>query len=148
MLKGIDFSKIKTVVELGPGTGVFTKQIIEKSLPNTKIILIELEPSYIADLKEQFGSKVAVENTDANSLENVLKKHGIKKVDLVVSGLPFEAVNFELIETLTKLTEAGTIFRFFTYIPPAIKRVYRGLPIKVKFFVFRNIPPLWIYGVN
>lgn len=148
MFRNIDFSKIKTVIELGPGTGVFTKQIVEKSATDTKIILIELESSYIANLRKQFGSRVVIENTDANSLENVLKKHSVKQVDLIISSLPFEAVNFELVKTITKMTKSGTIFRFFTYIPPAVKRVYKDLPIKIKSFVLRNIPPLWIYGVN
>ena len=42
MLQGLDLSKMKYVVELGSGTGVFT-DILAKRLPsNCKILLIEL----------------------------------------------------------------------------------------------------------
>jgi len=150
MLKGVDFSKIDSVVELGPGTGVFSGEIVKRCRPGTKIILIELEKSYVKSLREKFDNRVSVENQSAHFLDEILKKHGIEKPDLLISGLPFfeEAISPHLLKTIKSLTENGTIFRFFTYMPPAVKRVYKNLPIKMLDFVLRNIPPLWIFGIN
>lgn len=150
MLKNLDFSSIHTILELGPGTGVFTKEIIKRSAPFTKIILIELEETYVKRLRRKFGAKVIVENANANLLEDILKKHNVSKLDLLISGLPFleEAVNDHLLASIKKQTDNGTIFRFFTYLPPVMKRVYKNLPIRKIAFVLRNVPPLWIYGIN
>lgn len=150
MLKGLDFSVIDTVVELGPGTGVFTKEIVKRCRPNTKIILVELEKSYVRSLKEKFDGQAIVENQSAYYLDEILKKHGVVTPDLLISGLPFfeEALSPHLLKTIKSLTEQGTIFRFFTYMPPAVKRIYKNLPIRMHRFVLRNIPPLWIFGIN
>ena len=150
MMQGIDFSKIHTVMELGPGTGVFTTELVKKCALNTKIVLVELEKSYVENLRRKFGARVTVENANAQLLDTLLLKHGISKLDLLISGLPFfeEAINDRLLASIKKQTDTGTIFRFFTYMPPVVKRIYKNLPIRKTAFVLRNIPPLWIYGVN
>lgn len=149
MLTGIDFSKVNTLVELGPGTGVFTAEILRKARPGTRIILIELEASYINPLRQQFGEQVIVEQANANQMEQILAKHGIDRVDLIVSGLPYTISNKEqLLDSILKVTGQGTIFRFFTYFPPIMKRVYHRLPVRKIAFTPSNFPPLWVYGIN
>lgn len=150
MFDHIDFQSIRVIVELGPGTGVFTEEILKRCKPNTKVILIEIEESYIRLLRGKFGNKVIIEKASAHLLDSILVKHGINKVDLIISGLPFllGGVEGELFETVKKHTKNGAIYRFFTYNPPAMKQMYKNLPIRKMSFVLRNFPPLWIYGIN
>lgn len=151
MLHGIDFSAISAVVELGPGTGVFTREIIQRCRPNTKVLLIEIEDSYIEPLQKEFGERVIIERASAEQLNSLLQKHRIGKLGLIVSGLPFslsEDTREKLFASIETHTNSGAIFRFFTYNPPMMKRAYRRLPIKKISFVFRNFPPLWVYGIN
>ena len=150
MLEDIDFSSINTIVELGPGTGVFTAEIVKRSKPDAKILLIEIEPSYVRSLQKKFGNRIIVEHASAHLLDSVLKKHGIEQLDLIVSGLPFlaGAVGQGLLDSIKKHTGGKTIFRFFTYVPPIMKRIYKDLPIRKISFVSKNIPPMWIYGIN
>src|SRR5678815_4904276 len=65
VLSELDWSKIKTIVELGPGNGTFTKQILAQCAPGTTVILIELEETYIKLLKEKFGDQVHVMHDSA-----------------------------------------------------------------------------------
>ena len=150
MIDGIDFSKIDSIVELGSGTGVFAEEILKRCKPGTKVILVEIEPTYVENLKQKFGESVIVENKSAHLLEDILKEHGIERVDLIVSGLPFlpTSMKKELITSLQKLTKQGSIFRFFTYSLPAMKLMYKDLPVRRISFVLRNFPPMWVYGIN
>ena len=151
MLDGIDFSTVTSVVELGPGTGVFTKEILKRCKPDTTVLLLEVEESYVTMLREQFGGKVIIERASAHLLDSFLAKHRIEKVGLIISGLPFslpEPVRKELFLSIRRHTSNNTIFRFFTYNPPFMKRAYKSLPVRKISFVFRNIPPLWVYGIN
>ena len=150
MLQDINFEKVNTVIELGSGTGTVSEKIIKNCKPDTKIILVEFEPDYVKILKDKFGNKVIIENQSAHLLEEILKKHKIKKIDLIVSELPFlpKDIKQELFKSLKKQTENGTIFRFLTYMPRIMKHVYKDLPIKKKYFVIKNFPPLWIFGIN
>ena len=150
LIDNIDFQNIDTIIELGPGTGAFTKVVLSRCKPETKIILIEIEKSYIAPLQNKFGARVIIENTSAHLLDSVLDKHGIEKADLMISGLPFlpEDMKSQFVQALSRQTDQGAIYRFFTYMPPIMNKGYSELPLRKKSFVLRNFPPMWIYGIN
>ena len=120
MLADIDFSQVEVIVELGPGTGVFTAEILRQCKPETKVILIELEEAYVKSLREKFGSRVVVEQASAHLLETIVEKHTDKKVGLIISGLPVRllpAVKEALFAAIKKYSEAGAYYRFFSYLP-------------------------------
>lgn len=150
ILEGLDFDQIDVIVELGPGNGVFTREIIAKAKPTTKIVIIELEASYHDILKQKFENQIILEHESAHLLREVLDKHGIEKVDLIVSGLPFlkGEIKVKVDQTIMELVSKGTIYRFFTYMPPVMKRIYREMPIEKKKVEIRNVPPFWVYGIN
>ncbi len=150
MISKIDFNQVDTIIELGPGTGCFTKEIIKKAKPETKIILIEIEEGYVKSLNEKFKNKVIIEHTGAQNLEQVMVKHNIKKTDLIISGLPFlpDEHKEKMYMVIREQCEKGAKFRFFTYMPPVMKKVYKDFDLNKVAFEIRNIPPLWVYGIN
>lgn len=150
MIKKIDFSTISSIIELGPGNGVFTNEILKKCMPETKVILMEVDESYLNILRKKFPQRVHIENVSAHRMDEIMAKHQLIKVDLIISGLPFLPPKIKIItERLIKeQIEKGTIFRFFTYMPPVMKKVYKNFKTRHVAFVFRNIPPLWVYELN
>ena len=54
MLQKIDFSTAKVIVELGPGTGVFTRKILQKLSPDGILLVFELNDSFMNQLKKEF----------------------------------------------------------------------------------------------
>lgn len=151
MVRGLDLSAMKFVVELGPGTGVFTDILAQRLPSDCKVLLIELEEEYIAQLKKKYDHRFEVINVSACSLKDLLRERGIEHVDLVISGLPYtlpEEVKKPLFSTLLELTDKGTCMRWFTYFPFLMKRHYKQFPYRKAAFVGWNMPPMWIYSVN
>jgi phospholipid N-methyltransferase len=150
ILTGIDWKKTKTVIELGPGNGTFTRQILAQCMPGTKVILIELEESYVKILKQKFGEKIHVVHDSAHRMNEILQSLHLGKADLIVSSLPFlpNPVRQMVNDAILRQCRGGAAFRFFTYMPPVMKRFYTGMPIQKLKFVWNNIPPMWIYGIN
>lgn len=150
MMMGIDWDKINTIVELGPGNGTFTREILTRCKPTTKIVLVELEHSYVDLLRIKFGNRVKVVHESAHLFEDILVQLNLPNADLIVSGLPFLArhVNQLIFTSIQHQTDKGAIFRFFTYMPPAMKLVYKGINLRKVAFVWKNIPPMWVYGIN
>jgi phospholipid N-methyltransferase len=150
ILSGLDWSTIHTVVELGPGNGTFTAEIIARSKPGTKIILIELEETYVELLRNKFGNRVTVIHDSAHRMNEILADHGLASTDLIVSSLPFlqKQISRMIFAAILEQTRHGAAYRFFTYMPPVMKWFYRGLPLHKVNFVMQNIPPMWIYGIN
>lgn len=150
MVEGIDWSKIHTVLELGPGNGVFTDEILANCKAGTTIILIEIEESYVELLNKKYGKRVHVEHTSAHLMDEALAKYGKSHPDLIISGLPFLPDEYKNLtnQKILNFTENGAIYRFFTYMPLVMKKVYKDMPLDEIRFVAANIPPMWIYGIN
>lgn len=150
VLTGIDWNQVKVVVELGPGQGSFTKQILASCQPGTKMILIELEDSYIELLRHKFGDTVTVVHDSAHRMKEILSSFGYAHADVIVSSLPFlpNPIRQQINNAILEQTKQGAAFRFFTYMPPIMKRFYTGMPIQKLAFVPWNFPPMWIFGIN
>ena len=151
IIEDIDFDQIKTIIELGPGNGCVTEEILKKARPDARIVLIELEDTYVNLLRNKYGDRIIVEKINADRLEEVMDKYNFEKADLIVSGLPFtlpkDSLN-RLHNAIKRQTERGTIFRYFTYMPLIMKQYYKSLPVMKYAFVPLNFPPMWIYGIN
>lgn len=151
MLRGIAVDSLTHVVELGPGTGSFTRELYDCLSPQCKVLVIELDAGYVDGLQNQFGDRFEIVQASAHELERLLAERGWPKVDLIVSGLPFtlpKPVKASLWNVLHRMTEAGTVYRWFTYMPPIMKWHYRGFNMRLVRRVWANLPPMWIYSVN
>lgn len=150
ILTGLDWDRINTVVELGPGSGTFTREILTRCNPGTNVVLIELEDSFVDLLRTKFGGKVKVVHDSAHRMNEILHELNLPHADLIVSSLPFlqKKISRQIFEAILQQTKQGAAFRFFTYMPPVMKWFYQGMPLHKVKFVLKNIPPMWIYGIN
>ena len=57
MMGNLSLSEAKVVVELGPGTGVFTKKLLELIGPQTKLLVIEINTIFYKNLKKQLSNQ-------------------------------------------------------------------------------------------
>ena len=70
MLKHIDFNTDKIIVELGPGTGVFTEKIIAKMGVDSKLLVFELNKTFIRNLRKTIkDDRVILINDSAEKIE-------------------------------------------------------------------------------
>ena len=80
----------RTVVELGPGTGVLTREILRSMPVDGRLIGVEISSDFAAILEAEFPDpRLRVFRGSATELERALDENGAGKADLVVSGIPF-----------------------------------------------------------
>lgn len=149
MLHGIDFGAARCIVELGAGTGPITSELIKRLQPNTKLLVIELDPDLCARLKSRFPQLDVVQG-DACQFDKYLAERGITQVDHVLSELPLPSFPSSLRDAILAtssrmLTPAGT-FRQLTVMPMIYYKLYRRYFDDVRFqFVPWNLPPGGVY---
>lgn len=139
------------VLELGPGTGVITKAILERGIAPEKLYSIEYSADFVEHLVEQFTG-VNIMEGDAFNLDATLgDKRGLT-FDTIVSGVPL--LNFPVdqrvayIDDLLNRVPPGRPVVQLTYGPRSPVPAGKGDYIVEHLdFVLRNFPPtqLWLY---
>ena len=95
------------VLELGPGTGVVTQALIERSLRQDRLVAIEKSPKLAGLLRERFP-RAHIITGDACQLDRLLKKHfrRLDSVGAVISSLPLRNFAPEVADGLSKKIRA------------------------------------------
>jgi len=89
MLKNIDFKKSKVLVELGPGTGVFTKKILAAMNPDAKLLVFELNDNFYNALqKEITDERMILIHDSAEYIQKYLNEAELLCADYIISSLP------------------------------------------------------------
>ncbi|CAD7043798.1 methyltransferase domain-containing protein [Pseudorhizobium halotolerans] len=140
------------VLELGPGTGIITKAIIDRGVAAENIVSIEYSTDFYQHLKRTIPG-VNFINGDAFDLDTTLGDWRGRKFDAVISAIPMLSFPMEkriaLLEDLLDRMPPGRPVVQITYSPvsPIDARPDR-FHIRHLDFVVRNIPPaqLWVYS--
>ena len=93
------------VLELGPGTGVVTEALLQRGLPQEKLVAIERDPKLAQRLRERFPA-AHILTGDAWQLDELLRRRRISSVGAVISSLPLLNFSEEQAETLAEKIRA------------------------------------------
>jgi phospholipid N-methyltransferase len=152
MLEPIDFSVAKCIVEYGPGTGVFTKKMLHKMLPESLLLVFEINPIFCEELKNIQDSRLIIIEDSAEKIGDYLKKYSFEKADYVVSSLPFAMIPDEIVNSILQnsnqfLSEKGKYIQF-QYSQNALSKLKSIFPKIDTQFTLLNIPPAFIFSCN
>lgn len=152
MIEDIDFNNAQYIVEYGPGTGVFTEQLLKKRNKNTVILLIEYNYEFYKLLIEKYKSEnnLYIINDSAENVSKYLNEYSIPYVDYIVSGLPFASLPKKVSSTIldrtkTILKSSGKFitFQYTLFKKSFINEYFDNINIKRE---FRNIPPAYVFS--
>jgi len=88
LLRPIDFWRTRTVVELGPGTGAVTGEILRRLGPDGKLFAIDINQSFIDHLSGSCkDSRLIPVCGSATDLRSLLGRLNVGRIDAVVSSL-------------------------------------------------------------
>jgi phospholipid N-methyltransferase len=158
MIDGLGLREADTVVELGPGTGAFTRVILEHIGAHTLFLVLELNPHFAAQLRDTLPSRVRVVNDSGEHLAKHLAAHGRGSADCIISGIPWagfnDALQVRLMDAVVAALRSGGRFATFAYLHaarfPGGRRLRRLLAARFSrvertSVVWRNLPPAFVY---
>ncbi|MDN7242471.1 methyltransferase domain-containing protein [Planococcus sp. N028] len=150
----MDLSKKVVIVEYGPATGVFTNYLLEHITPDSMVIAIELNENFVDYLKKNVkDSRLKVHHDSAENIIDIVRSYGLKKVDYVISGIPFSLMDEDTREDVVKRTshvirKDGKFLLYQTFFQ---KDEHLKVHLEDYFskandqYFMRNIPPLRLY---
>jgi phospholipid N-methyltransferase len=146
-----DLSKPRVIVELGPGEGCHTREIVTRMHPDSRLLLFEIDQVLAEHLRKQFAHdpRVEVITTDAARISEELAARGLEHCDYVISGIPFS-----LFDIPTKQRLLRAVYEALAPLPHASFVVYQCthelrrhatmfVRVESEFFL-RNLPPMFV----
>lgn len=142
MVKPVDFSKAKKIVEFGAGTGAVTREILSRMGTDAKLYAFEINPEFAKELGKIRDSRLRIIRDNCAKLGKY-----VKHPDAIISGLPLG--NFreedveEVLETVQKCLNGG-VYVQFQYSLLSYSALREHFRVKLGFTPW-NIPPAVVY---
>ncbi|GES50626.1 SAM-dependent methyltransferase [Rhizobium sp. NBRC 114257] len=142
------------ILELGPGTGVFTRALLARGIPESALTLVEFGEEFAVRLRERFPAARVVHMDAAQ-----LSRCGLfddAPFGAVISGLPLLSMPPSKVVAIVggafETMKPGGAFYQFTYGPrcPVQKPILESLGLTAKRIggTVRNIPPAGVYRIS
>lgn len=147
MLAPVQWEKVRTVVELGAGTGVVTRELKRWLRSGATAFIFENDPVLQGLLRRDHPElHHAVE---AAAMGAVLEDRGFNKVDVILSSLPFANFPADIsISILDQIRDRLTVDGVFTAYQYSLQMrrllVERFRHVEVRFVPW-NLPPAFVY---
>jgi phospholipid N-methyltransferase len=151
-VRNIAWGRVRTLVELGAGTGPITRVLAERARPDCRVVVVERDRDFAGLLRERFGHLPNFEIVEGDALElaGLLAERGIGRVDHVISGLPVPSFPREFrrdfFRVVRSILEPEGSFNQITELAWVYWPLYRKYFDRVEFaFEPRNLPPSGAY---
>ena len=150
MLDMADVHSADLVVELGAGTGVYTREILARLRPDAHLMTLERDPRLARLLTEQYqDSRVRV---ICDSAENVQAHLKGARTELVISGLPFTSLGSDvrqrIFSQIVDILAPDGVALVLQY-SPVIQGQLRGIfPYVERRVSLLNVPPAFLFACS
>ncbi|ANL64187.1 ribosomal RNA methyltransferase protein [Rhizobium phaseoli] len=142
------------IIELGPGTGVFTRALLARGVSEADLTLIEYGPEFIDALQARFPAARVLQMDAAHLAQADIFDD--EPVGAVISGLPLLSMSPRKIASIlagvfTYMRPGGAVYQF-TYGPrcPVPRPILDRLCLKAVRIggTVRNLPPASVYRIS
>jgi phospholipid N-methyltransferase len=165
----------KRILEVGPGTGAVTRQIIRRMHPADRLDLVEINEHFVERLQYRFRNDPefrAVSPRAAVHCTRIENLHSDAPYDVIISGLPMNNFAVDEVEAvlsiLRRLTAERATLTFFQYMGiRRVKAVISGRDERARLrgidqvlghllrshefrrdWVWSNVPPAWVHHLQ
>lgn len=157
MVRASAIHQAENVLELGPGTGAFTGEILSSLPHGANFSALEIDPELARAIAEKFPRAKVIAGC-ATKLGEHLATENLAPPDAILSGLPWaafdERLQTDILGQIRSVLRENGVFSTFAYYGPhrlsSGKSFRRNLEktfckIQRSPVVLRNFPPAFIY---
>ena len=143
----IEWDDARYIAELGAGTGVFTRAIVQKLRGDGEVFVFEIDPALSRIIK---GKCKGLEiYGDARELPQILANRDVPQLDYVVSSLPFAVLpprmTVSILDAVNACLRPGgklVAYQYSKQMKHYLEKRFSSVKIS---FVLRNVPPAFVY---
>lgn len=143
-----DLAAAYTVLEFGVGTGVYTREILDRLGPEATFLAFEIDSKLASAVSRKLRDpRLRVINDSAENAERYLEG---EKADVIVSSLPFTTFPAPLRESIMDLSRRVLspegVMLVLQYSPRVLPYLRRRFPRIRRRISPLNVPPAFLYA--
>ena len=146
----IDFASARRVVELGPGTGVFTREVLRRLPGDGALLALETNTEFVALLRRELPDpRLTVAHVSAERIHDEVRERGWGQTEVVISGIPYTLLPRKTTAHIVRaswqaLAPGGLLvgYQYSPYLRPFLRAAFGNCRMKV---VLLNVPPAVVF---
>lgn len=150
LLRNVDWERARVIVEIGPGVGTITREILKRMRPDATLLVFEINDDFVRHLKQNFTDpRLRVFHRSGSEINEVLRELRVGTADYVLAGIPFSIMSEEartavLRNTHEALAPGGVmlVYQFSPKVRGDLEKLYGRVH---KMFEPRNILPAHVF---
>jgi phospholipid N-methyltransferase len=150
MLDLADVPSAGLVVELGPGTGASTGEILARLKPRAHLLALEIDPRLARLLRERYDDRRL--EVICDSAEHVDRHLGGRQADVLVSMLPFTtleaALRRRILDGLSRVLRPDGVLLVIQYSPLIQGELQRRFGSVRRRITPWNVPPAFLFACS
>lgn len=147
IVQSVRWDEVRTIAELGPGTGAITRLIRSQLPKSATVFLFERDTKMRSNLKKTYPEFMF--HSNASYLLKRIKQEHVHQLDSIVCGLPFFNFSREMRQNIlsqihTALRPGGTLvlYQYSLHMKKQLAELFEMEKIQ---FVPFNFPPVFVY---
>lgn len=150
LLRDVDWERARVIVEIGPGVGTITREILKRMRPDAVLLAFEINDDFVRHLQNNFDDpRLRVFHRSGGDIIDVLRELRLGSADYILAGIPFsimpeEARTAVLRNTHDALGPGGVmlVYQFSAKVRSDLEKLYSRVH---RLFEPRNILPAHVF---
>jgi phospholipid N-methyltransferase len=90
LLRNVDWEKARVIVEIGPGVGTISREILKRMRPDATLLVFEINDDFVKHLRQNFGdTRMRILHRSGADVADVLRELRLGNADYIFAGIPF-----------------------------------------------------------
>jgi phospholipid N-methyltransferase len=150
LLRDVDWDRARVIVELGPGVGTISREVLRRMRPDATLLAFEINDDFVRHLDENFSDpRLRVQHRSGAAVNDALRELRLGQADYVIAGIPFSIMSDEdrtavLRNCHEALTEGGVmlVYQFSAKVRADLEKLYSRIQ---RMFEPRNVLPAHVF---
>ncbi len=148
MMTRVEWERARVLVELGPGVGTITREVLKRMRPDAVLVAIELNTDFVEYLCGHIHDpRLRVVHGSAARVRGILAEQKLAPADYIISGLPYlnmtDSLRREMLEESRMALKAEgsmVLFQYTRKLQPYLESSFSS--VKLNFQLFNILPAL------
>jgi phospholipid N-methyltransferase len=150
LLGKVDWSRVRVIVEYGPGVGTITREVLRRMRPVAVLIALVINPEFVDFLTASIPDpRLRIFEGSAAEVRQVLSEQGCDRADYVIAGIPFSVLKpderGEILQATREVLQPDGALLVYQFSPKVLPDLRRTFPTVIRGFEPFNVLPAQLF---